>query len=227
MSIVILYWPPQSWQPDLKLCLQSLTEVEATLSDTQCVIFPFLVNVFISRYLTILLRVAGTSFHIWRINDSNIHVVWFLTAILSSISFFCVLSKVPSVWSSDNGADVRGNYKTSAMPIFPWRAKKLMLSERLHCLKSVQIRSYFPHLERIRRDCRYGKIRTRNNSVFGHFSRSVMNQQFLLTSMLMCFAELQKFIIITYQSSCVIRMVESEQVSSYSWQANKCVSLIL
>ena len=85
----------------------------------------------------------------------------------------------------------------------------------------------FPHLERIRRDCRYGKIRTRNNSVFGHFSRSVMNQQFLLTSMLMCFAELQKFIIITYQSSCVIRMVESEQVSSYSWQANKCVSLIL
>ena len=31
----------------------------------------------------------------------------------------------------------------------------------------------FPHLERIRRDCRYGKIRTRNNSVFGHFSRSV------------------------------------------------------
>ena len=142
MSIAILYWPPQSWQPDLKLCLQSLTEVEATLSDTRCVIFPFWLNNFISRYLTILLRVDDTSFHIWRINDSNIHVVWFLTAILSSISFFCVLSKVPSVWSSDNGADVRGNDKTSAMPIFPWRAKKLMLSERLHYLKSVQIRNY-------------------------------------------------------------------------------------
>ena len=41
----------------------------------------------------------------------------------------------------------------------------------LHCVKSVQIRSYFwsafSHIW-----TEYRKIRTRNNSVFGHFSRS-------------------------------------------------------
>ena len=40
-----------------------------------------------------------------------------------------------------------------------------------HCVKSVQIRSYFWSLfSCIRTECR--KIRTRNNSVFGQFSRS-------------------------------------------------------
>ena len=41
-----------------------------------------------------------------------------------------------------------------------------------HCMKSVQIRSYFRSIF----SCiqyEYRKIRTRNNSVFGHFSRSV------------------------------------------------------
>ena len=38
------------------------------------------------------------------------------------------------------------------------------------CVKSVQIRSYGVNL-RIQSECR--KIRTRNNSLFGHFSRSV------------------------------------------------------
>ena len=41
-----------------------------------------------------------------------------------------------------------------------------------HCVKSVQIRSFFWSIfSRIRTE--YGEIRTRKNSVFGHFSRSV------------------------------------------------------
>ena len=40
-----------------------------------------------------------------------------------------------------------------------------------HCVKSAQIRSYFwPLFFSTRTE--YKKIRTRNNSVFGHFSRS-------------------------------------------------------
>ena len=52
--------------------------------------------------------------------------------------------------------------------------------EILHCVTSVQIRSYFWSLfSCIRTEygdlgrSEYRKIRTRNNSVFGHFSRSV------------------------------------------------------
>ena len=52
-----------------------------------------------------------------------------------------------------------------------------------HCVKSVQIRSYFwsvfsgirieyRDLVNLRIQSEYRKIRTRNNSVFGHFSRS-------------------------------------------------------
>ena len=42
----------------------------------------------------------------------------------------------------------------------------------LHCLKSIQIRSFFWSLfSRIQTE--YEKIRTRKNFVFGHFSRSV------------------------------------------------------
>ena len=45
----------------------------------------------------------------------------------------------------------------------------------MHCVKSVQIRSYFCSVFsrvslRIQSECE--KIRTRNNSVFGHFLRS-------------------------------------------------------
>ena len=41
-----------------------------------------------------------------------------------------------------------------------------------HCLRSVQIRSYFCSVfSCTRTECR--KMRTRNNSVFGHFSRRV------------------------------------------------------
>ena len=39
----------------------------------------------------------------------------------------------------------------------------------VHCVKSVQIRSYFVNL---RIQSEYRKIQTRNNSVFGHFSSS-------------------------------------------------------
>ena len=44
--------------------------------------------------------------------------------------------------------------------------------QRYHCMKSVQIRIYFwsvfPYIQ-----SEYSKIRTRNNSVFGHFLRGV------------------------------------------------------
>ena len=43
----------------------------------------------------------------------------------------------------------------------------LFLHLQKHCMKSVQIQSYFWS--------EYKKIRTRNNSVFGHFSRSARN----------------------------------------------------
>ena len=48
-----------------------------------------------------------------------------------------------------------------------------ILDMSYHCVKSVQIRSYFWSLT----SCiltEYLKIRTRNNSVFGHFSHSAM-----------------------------------------------------
>ena len=41
---------------------------------------------------------------------------------------------------------------------------------RVHCVKSVQIRSYFWSIFSCIRT-EYRKIRTRNNSAFGHFSR--------------------------------------------------------
>ena len=60
-----------------------------------------------------------------------------------------------------------------------------------HCVKSIQIRSYFWSVfSRIRNEYGYfvslriqsecGKIRTRNNSVFGHFSRSEGDPETLL-----------------------------------------------
>ena len=65
--------------------------------------------------------------------------------------------------------------------------------EFLQCVKSVQIRSYFWSVfSRIRNEYGYfvslriqsecGKIRTRNNSVFGHFSRSATHRKEQLQS---------------------------------------------
>ena len=59
----------------------------------------------------------------------------------------------------------------------------VLLTNNLHCVKSVQIRSYFwsvfsciltEYGELLRIQFEYRKIRTRKNSVFGHFSRSVI-----------------------------------------------------
>ena len=46
-------------------------------------------------------------------------------------------------------------------------------SEGSHCVKSVQIRSFFCYLVSLRIQSECGKIRTRKNSEFGHFSRTV------------------------------------------------------
>ena len=46
--------------------------------------------------------------------------------------------------------------------------ESLYLFQKLHCVKSVQIRSFFWS------EC--GKIRTRKNSVFGHISHSVSSE---------------------------------------------------
>ena len=51
-----------------------------------------------------------------------------------------------------------------------------------HCVKSVQIRSYFWSVFSCIR-IEYRKIRTRNNSVFGHFSRSVYLKKKLTTQL--------------------------------------------
>ena len=47
-----------------------------------------------------------------------------------------------------------------------------------HCVKSVQIRSYFWSI--------FSCIRTRNNSVFGHFSRSVTDQNVQENLIILC-----------------------------------------
>ena len=47
---------------------------------------------------------------------------------------------------------------------------QILYLDQLHCVKSVQIRSYFWSVFSCIRT-EYSKIRTRNNSVFGQFSR--------------------------------------------------------
>ena len=57
----------------------------------------------------------------------------------------------------------------------------------VHCVKSVQIRSFFWSVfSRIHRiQSKYGKIRTRKNSVFGHFSHNIkLKIKFLNASLL-------------------------------------------
>ena len=66
----------------------------------------------------------------------------------------------------------------------------MSLWKSYQCLKSVQIRSnfwsVFSHIRteygEIRSQPEYGKIQTRNYSVFGHFSRSVCSLRFLINT---------------------------------------------
>ena len=56
-----------------------------------------------------------------------------------------------------------------------WGLGEAKMSQRNHYVKSVQIRSYFLSVFSCIR-AEYRKIRTRNNSVFGHFSWSEFDQ---------------------------------------------------
>ena len=79
------------------------------------------------------------------------------TYVQFSISQFCICG-------SPNSANILSLCKSS-----------------LHCVKSVQIRSYlFLYFVNLRIQSEYRKIQTRNNSVFGHFSHNmaVMNTPF-------------------------------------------------
>ena len=50
--------------------------------------------------------------------------------------------------------------------------------QKIYCVKSVEMRSYFwSEFSCIQSECR--KIWTRNNSVFGHFSRSYNNKELI------------------------------------------------
>ena len=51
------------------------------------------------------------------------------------------------------------------------------VQKEYHCVKSVQIRSYFWNVFSCIR-AEYRKIRTRSNSIFGHFSRNVPHRNF-------------------------------------------------
>ena len=66
-------------------------------------------------------------------------------------------------------------YVLSPRASFSWTGKDYIINLRnpvYHCVKSVQIRCFFCSVfSHIRTE--YGKIRTRKNTVFGHFSRSV------------------------------------------------------
>ena len=56
--------------------------------------------------------------------------------------------------------------------------KKIFFLEKMHCVKSVQIRSFFLSLFSCIQS-EYRKIQTRKNSLYGHFSRSDMYVCFL------------------------------------------------
>ena len=63
------------------------------------------------------------------------------------------------------------NNKRNWVTLYPRNISMTCVSSRANCVKSVQIRNYFWSVfSSIRTE--YGEIRTRNNSVFGHFSRS-------------------------------------------------------
>ena len=71
------------------------------------------------------------------------------------------------------------NNKRNWVTLYPRNISMTCVSSRADCVKSVQIRNYFWSVfSSIRTE--YGEIRTRNNSVFGHFSRSVLlNESFI------------------------------------------------
>ena len=78
----------------------------------------------------------------------------------------------------------------------------LVLSCALQCVKKAQIRSFFWSVFSLIRteygkilciQCECGKIRTRKNSVFGHFSRSVL-RCYISSD---CYSSLQKYVWIT------------------------------
>ena len=84
----------------------------------------------------------------------------------SDISKYLSLKEETNNWDSIKAVPAE-NYYLQTFLIW-W----LKTSLDLHCVESVQIQSYFWFVfSCIRTECR--KIRTRNNSVFGHFSRSV------------------------------------------------------
>ena len=62
---------------------------------------------------------------------------------------------------------------------FLLRARSSLTFRKLHCVKCVQIQSYFWSVFSCIRT-EYGKIRTRKNHVLGHFSRSAIEFGFTL-----------------------------------------------
>ena len=68
-----------------------------------------------------------------------------------------------------------------------------MMETSEQCVKSAQSIQYFPafglntkrYFVSLRIQSEWGKIRTRENSVFGHFSRSVFNRN-IFTSQFLC-----------------------------------------
>ena len=76
---------------------------------------------------------------------------------------------------------------------------------QFHCVKSVQIRSFFcSEFSQIRIEF-FGKIRTRNNSVFGHFSRNVPT------------GDINIFV-----SRCVASVLQFQIKSSFSSEETTC-----
>ena len=77
-------------------------------------------------------------------------------------------------------------------------ARKHATYSTFHCAKSVQIRGYFWsvfsriqfYFVSLRIQFKCGKIQTRNNSVFGHFSRSVCNFKKIQMNKIMSIATL-------------------------------------
>ena len=77
---------------------------------------------------------------------------------------------------------------------------------RLTCEKSVQIRSYFWSVFSCIRT-EYRKMRTRNNSVFGHFSRNVRSLLYFLRK---------------YESSRTFRPYFRLISTENDWKSNRC-----
>ena len=100
------------------------------------------------------------------------------------IYFWITLFVLPWFWEGYSGLLIICQTDYSIyfkLGIFPWFRShtwkyNIQANKRLtmHCVKSVQIRSYFwsIYIVNLCIQSEQRKIRTRNNSVFGHFSRS-------------------------------------------------------